>query len=547
MSDILIDTQVRDTIQSDRKKENNVYPLLHYMYAMSEIVPAWWSMARDIELRKLWKKSDHLSGAMYSIASKMVSIPFRVVARDQSIKEHVRIADQYTLLINDAVEFGDGWETFFSKFTEAFVGSDNGVFVEIIGGGSKDGEIQGSAISMSVLDQTRCYRTGNPLYPVRYVDTDGTNYKLHYTRVMFFSQMPSTDSRMYGVGFCSVSRALYAAQNLIDISVYKQEKMGSRPPRQLMLTGGGLDPEDLETAIMMANSSMTQDGYSRFAKTIAIGNKLLEKPTIEMIDLISIPDGFDEKWSTISGMAIIALAFGLDARELFPAMADASKSDAVIQHIKQRGKAPGHIISIAERGINQKFLPPFLKMVFDYQDDSQDRQVAEIRGVRSVTRERNVATKITDVRTERENMLRDGEITQEQFEQLELNDGRLGDGTCIDILFHSTDPELSLWLSNTTDANYEEKEDAISNFIANSNSARKIKKARQALAAIKYKFDDKEEDIADNMQQNVTEIKPKPEDTSYDDGEKLDNKLPKSELNNDSISRFKRTAESRIE
>ena len=63
-----------------------------------------------------------------------------------------------------------------------------------------------------------------------------------------------------------------------------------------------------------------------------------------------LPDGFDEQTSILYGMAAIALAFGVDARELFPAMsAGATRADALLQHLKQRGKGPGQILQMTEQ------------------------------------------------------------------------------------------------------------------------------------------------------------------------------------------------------
>ncbi len=59
-------------------------------------ISPWWSPQRDIELANFWKKPDHLAGAVYTLEARMTSIPFRIEARDPSVSEHVRQADQLT-------------------------------------------------------------------------------------------------------------------------------------------------------------------------------------------------------------------------------------------------------------------------------------------------------------------------------------------------------------------------------------------------------------------------------------------------------------------
>jgi hypothetical protein len=58
-----------------------------------------------------------------------------------------------------------------------------------------------------------------------------------------------------------------------------------------------------------------------------------------------------------------------------------------------------------------------------------------------------LTAEIKDIRTVREQMLADGDITQSQFESLELEDGRLGDGLPVISLFYSQDPIMRVLLA----------------------------------------------------------------------------------------------------
>lgn len=489
-----INTSIEETIQEGVKSPAVRGVGIGFLIGMARansLVPAWWSFSRDLALRRFWKESDHLSGAIGSVISKLTTIPFKVVARDMSIKRHVKLADEYTEFMVSSANFGSGWIDFFSKWIEDYLGQDNGSFIEIIGDGKKDSYIEGMALGFANLDSSCCWRTNSPIYPVVYRDPKGGGeFKLHYSRVIFSSQMPSSDTMMNGVGFCSVSRCLNLAQNLIDISTYKQEKFGSRPKRQMLLAKGGLDPEDIVASVSVAEQAMNNQGLSRFSKTVVTGSRDLPDAEIEQIDLSSLPDGFDEQQSTILGMSVIALALGVDIREIFPvSVGGSTKSDAIIEHIKQRGKTTGQILKIIENQFNQKFLPSFLKMQFDYQDDAQDRQSAEIRSIRSQYRQRDIMFGVTNVRVERQIMLENGEITREQFEELELNSGRLDDGVDVDVLFYSKDKDYSSMLSGVDKSNYEESKNKIMEIISVSNSPDLVRKARRALAAINKKFD----------------------------------------------------------
>src|SRR3990167_2702634 len=234
-----IQSQTRKPVDVDRGTGTTGVFLVGWMARSGILIPPWWSKKRDTELRKFWKSGDHLSGAIYTMESKMTAIPRKVIARDNSIREHVQQAEFITKIINEASQFGEGWEAFFAPWLEDLLTQDNGGFAEIIGDGPKDGPIIGSPISLAHLDSYRCQRTGNAEFPVVYTDTDGRKYKLHFSRVMLASQMPSPVAEMNKVGFCAVSRAINVAQTLIDILHYKQEKLGSRPHRSIMVTKGG--------------------------------------------------------------------------------------------------------------------------------------------------------------------------------------------------------------------------------------------------------------------------------------------------------------------
>ena len=241
-------------------------------------------------------------------------------------------------------------------------------------------------------------RTGDPEFPVIYQDISGRRYRMHYTRVMHASQMTSPIAEMYGVGFCAVSRCINVAQNLLDILTFKQEKLGSRPHRGVIITRGGLSPKDMADAFAQAAYDNDSAQLSRYARIVVVGDSTIEEADAKMLDLAELPEGFDERDSITLGMATIALALGMDARELFPGMtAGATRADALLQHLKQRGKGPGQILEMTERLFNHKFLPNHLRLVFDFQDDAEDRQIAEIKRIRAEYRNLEMAGSTVDV------------------------------------------------------------------------------------------------------------------------------------------------------
>lgn len=500
--DKIIQQSLEDTVSKPLSNIQGGSNVLRYLVRAGLWLYPWWSPSRDIQLRHFWKKSDHIAGAVYTMEAKMSAIPMRIVARDESIREYVREADQATEALIAGAQFGDGWATFYEKWTEDLLTQDNGAFAEIIGAGRPDGPIVGKPVTVRHLDSAKCQRTGHPVYPVLYTAADGKMYKLHYTRVIHKSQMSSTIEEMYGVGFCAVSRAVNIAQNLIDILIYKQEKLGSRPNRAIMVTKGGLAPENIADAFEIVDSQMDSQNLSRYSAIAVVGEAGLPEAGLEMVDLAKLPEGFDERTAIELGMASVAVAFGMDVRELFPALqTGATRADALIQHLKQRGKGPGQIIQITETLFNAKYLPPRLQMIFDFQDDEEDRQAAETKEVRARRWGTAIKSTALDNHTARRQMLEVGDLSRSQFERLELEEGRLPDGTTVLALFFSENIVISSMLDlglgkrfNPLDIegnSYEsvlpavkKKKIDVLSIIVNSNKPAEREAARMALAAL---------------------------------------------------------------
>ncbi|MHC4748950.1 MAG: hypothetical protein ACYTFW_03665 [Planctomycetota bacterium] len=511
----VLQTMVEQSAQSrfsddpDGVGGSGIADILSGLIRAGELLSPWWSRQRDIDLFRFFMQSDHLQAAEYKIRTKLTAIKPKVVPRDSNIKSSIALADDYNTILYENWELGQGWQTGFGKDITDLLTRDNGFFREITGDGPKDGPIIGMPTGSISLDSTLCTRTNNPIWPVIYHDTDGQRYKFFHSRVMFAAQSPSTMAKMHGVGRCWVTRAVNTAQNLVDILLYKQEKLGSRPLRQ-MLIGKGITAEQLWGAVLDAEEEMDDAGLRRFAKTVVVGSQATDVDVLQR-DLANIPDGFDERTSIELGMFAIALAAGIPPRDLWPASTTgATRADAETQHVSGSAgyQAILDLFSFliggspfgSRQNMRGKFLPPSLKLVFDFVDDEQDARQAQNAATRATTRETDLANDVVNVRVAREQAFAAGDLTQGQFEELELSDGRLPDGTSVLNLFLTTDPGMQRLLSISTpnpldvDANRENTEfvleqikDALllANMQAiNASTSRLKQQAKQAVRAL---------------------------------------------------------------
>jgi hypothetical protein len=470
--------------------------------AAGHLAPPYWSKARDKWLFSFARKVDVIKITVKTFISKANTIPVRIYPKDRSIVRHANMAvDMHEALMRNSGLF-KGFRHEFQRFLFDYLNQDNGGFMLILGGGRVDGPIVGAASGLVHLESYLCNRTSNPEYPVVYYHEDGKRYKIHYTRLIDMVSLPAPETNLNGVGLCPTSLCIDSGQEVLDMYIHSQEKHGSRPARQILYARKGATIDQLSSAIQHGEMKLDSEGHTRFSKTLLVAPKLPGGELIlELIDLASSPDGFDRQTVTLLDMAVIAASFGLDLRDLAHSfgISGQTRSDAEVQDRKGRGKGVGEFIESFSEQLTQKFLPEYLLLSFDNLDDNQDEQRAKIQGIRSTARGRDVTTGIMTVRASRHQMLRAGEIQEEDFDEMELTDGRLPDGNDILSLFYSTDFYYSAALkipSLPDPIDYENNDpyfalDAIKpalikawGLFENETNPVKRKKARQVIAAL---------------------------------------------------------------
>lgn len=427
------------------------FAVVQWLGAAGQLAPPYWSVGRDGWLRQFYLKNDYLKIAVATFVEKVLAIPLLITPNDHSVKAHAELAVDLHDDIYRNSGLMKGFKNELSKFITDYLTQDNGAFMLLMGGGKPDRGIVGPVSGVMHLDSQCCVRTGNPEFPVTYRHIDGKLYKLHYARVLFMSSMPSANSELLDVGLCAVSRTVDAAQELLDMVIYSQEKLGSRPARQILYAKKGANLSQLTSAVAHGENKMDAQGLSRFSRTLLLapGAGSTAELELDLIDMAKTPDGFNRLDSTMLCVAVLSAAFGLDMRDIAHAfgMSGQTKADAEVQHMKTRGKGAAQFMTDFAEQFTLKALPESLVAEFDYVDDTQDQQAAAIRKTRAEARQINLANKSTDLRTEREQMLDEGELTEQQFEALELADGRLADGMDVLTLFFSLDEEMSRLLT----------------------------------------------------------------------------------------------------
>jgi len=351
-------------------------PLVFFMANLADGIPPWPGKARDIVLDNFWRQESMLSGAIYSMCSKLKALDFKLRGPRKAVNRY------YTIL--QSADLGNGWLTFISKVVLDILTQDNGGYIEILRPSRASPASAASGIAH--LDSQRCEQTGNPEQPVNYEDSSGRIHRLRWYEVVPMVDLPSAREENKNWGFCAVSRVLRAAQIIRDIGLYKRQKLsGKRIPAVLFVQG--IRHGAIEEAIQMSSEREIQtQGRTIYTGPVVIsGNDPGQRLEAQLIELAGLPDGYNEddlyKWY----ITTMAIGFGTDYSEFAPLpggnLGTASQVESM--SAKSRGKGPGAIIQQFEYAMNFYVLPKTVEFQFTSTDPAAERERVELAHARA--------------------------------------------------------------------------------------------------------------------------------------------------------------------
>jgi hypothetical protein len=193
------------------------------------------------------------------------------------------------------------------------------------------------------------------------------------------------------------------------ISRYRYEKASGSFERAIGY-GTGMTQVQLRGLLQQASMEDENSGFVRFGK-IPFFVSPRKEVNLEILDLASIPDGFDLMNETEVYVYTLALAFGVDAREFWTAtQTGATKADASIQNMKSRGKGLADMITTLEDAINKHLMPADVIFEFDFVDDEHDAETAKSNQVK--------VAYLTEIK-------REGGLSEAQYQAMLIHEGIL--------------------------------------------------------------------------------------------------------------------------
>jgi len=274
--------------------------------------------------------------------------------------------------------FGAGWADFI-KMGVDYLKQDAGWYWEIIAPGNPQEAPTGAVTGLAHLDSLRCIPTGDPTYPVLYINEKNIYHLLHHTRVVHMVDMPSGDITRRGYGMCALSRAVVIANREINMGRYIDTFLDDKPPPGVVIASG-MVKQERDYALARFKDEQRVD------EKAAWGNQLwffaadaTQAASLTFQSFAQAPEKFNFKEYTDIDINSLALALGVDIQELWQLSGGniGSATQSEVLHRKGQGRAIGDLYANIERAIND-ILPVDYNFEFKYKDENEDKDRAEL-------------------------------------------------------------------------------------------------------------------------------------------------------------------------
>lgn len=336
---------------------------------------------RDRALLQFMRSEGMLASAVYSMSTRIGTLDYELNGPPR--------AKKFAQDLLNAPGLGDSLRDVVQKVSGDLDTSDNGAFVELWRPGNPLSDPGDSPVlGFGHLDSRQCWRSFDPEFPVWYTHpVNGQIRKIHHKRVAFTADNPQSVELARGLGFCATSRVLLMAKTFRSMQIFLNEKVSGRFTRAIGAVNG-LTAGQFKRALQGSDDENDSRGFMVYKEIPFFFNPSGQKDDdikIMLQDLASIPDGFVFREDADLYAYILAFAFGVDAREFWPAtQSGATKADASVQNMKAQGRGIGNRIQTVT-GLLRKCLPETVEFEFDYTDDAQDAQAAQINQTRAST------------------------------------------------------------------------------------------------------------------------------------------------------------------
>lgn len=348
-------------------------------------LPAYGSLECDVLLRSLPLRVGFWGNVLYKVVSRIAAYGWNIVDSASITRRIVRSQQ----LLHGA-DRGAGWVPFISKVCKDFAGTNNGAFVEII----RQSSAAGSRVTgIRHLDSLRCWRTGDPKWPVIYTDLRGYFHLMRDYQVMTFVDMPASDPLLRGIGQCAAHRAYPSIVKYSAIERYVIEKLYGRKPLALYILNG-VTTEQVKGALASADAAAKADGFAVYMGAAIMGSMRPEPVNVATIELSGLPDRVTATEERADAILNMAHSVGMFIGELKPLEGQyGTGTQSTLLSDSAHGQGFASFLTQWEHQAGQNLLPTTTTFTFTNRDDLRDQKHrADNSYKRALTRQVQLAT-----------------------------------------------------------------------------------------------------------------------------------------------------------
>ena len=365
------------------------------------ILDVYGTLARKQQALNIYRHNYNwaLQGAFANIGKLVATTAYELTGPEDASESASFGVDYWQELLINA-DFGNGWSSFIQKGVLDYLRYDTGWFIEVIGPGSPMRELTGPVSGLAHLDGMRCTPTGDPEFPVIYVDRKNKMHQLHRSRVIQVLDAPDGDERKPGHGLCALSRAVSIAQREVQMGQYIESYLDDKPPPGVVMTS--LTEQKVKQAFAQFRDQQGNDAMPEWGRQLflyGMGPDL--QTTWETAPFQQPPEKFDfEQYTARVDMPALALAIGIDVQDLWQLTGGnlGSGQQSEVLHRKGQGKTIGTLYTSLERALNFNVLPEDFEMSFSTRDvqEEQEQATAASTWINAIT---SAASNLTEEET----------------------------------------------------------------------------------------------------------------------------------------------------
>jgi hypothetical protein len=317
------------------------------------------SRKRDAWLAKAVTKEPYLLGILQSVVSIDKNRGWTLIGGRNQVRKFVSVLHNFQVSSDLS-----GWRNGMSVTAQSYYQADLGSVVEI-GRTIPNGPLA----ALYTVDPTQCLLTGNLDTPLRYVPAKKENQPWALNDYFRVPSFPSPNEKLFGLGFCAISRCLDLAKLLVSLYEHERERLGSKAPKGI-LTINGVTQQQWLQSLEESNDerAVLEREYYSGVQVLANGDG---GPAIEvaLTSLSGLPEKFNRRQFLDMIIYGYALAFGYDPREFWPVssggLSTATESES--QHRRATSKG-GLDFALGFQEKIQEELPPTIDFEFEQRD-----------------------------------------------------------------------------------------------------------------------------------------------------------------------------------